>query len=109
MNNTNYLYGGRKIVNLKSNENEINFVAIGLKNSYKEQIVIEPDIKTDFLSFETQSRNLKLQYKKAQNFELKILKKSLGFKNPTLLLHRQDFKKHNISLKVNNFNQQDYL
>lgn len=109
INTTKYLYDGKKIIYLKPHNHKIDFEAIGLFESYKKQIEIKPSLKTNFLNFKTKSQELKLDYNYQSELQINNLRQTLSTKNSKVKLDKVKFKNQNITLKLDTFNQNNYL
>lgn len=109
INRTNYLYDGKKIIYLKPHKHKIDFEAIGLFESYKKQIEIAPSLKTNFSNFKTESQELNLRYNHHSDIQIINLKRTFNLKNSNVKFENVKLKTQNITLKLDTFNQNNYL
>jgi len=109
INETKYLHDGKKIILLKKHNYKIQFEAIGYKEIYKEEIIIEPTIKTNFSKFKTKSQNLNLGFKTQEKINITNLKKRINSTQVELNSNDVKLLKQTITIKLNTFNQNDYL
>lgn len=109
INNTKYLYDGSKLIYLKPQNHKVNFEAIGLSMRFKKTIEIKPNLKTEFLSFKANTQNLKLAYNTKSDIIVINLNHSINLKHIELSFNEIKFKNQSTTIKLNTFNQFDYL
>ncbi|MEZ4853751.1 hypothetical protein [Flavobacterium sp.] len=109
INRTNYLYDGKKIIYLKPHNHKIDFEAIGLFKNYKKQIEIDPSLKTNFSNFKIKSQELNLGYNHHSDLQIINLQRTFDLKNSNVKFEIVKLKRQNITLKLDKFNQNNYL